>query len=133
MNIGVDRCRPIDRIRVGAPYSICIFPFGDAQFDPAKDVVQGRAHRKGLGRHGEAECPRRLQVDDELEFGRLQDRQVGELGALEYWAGTSGGLLLRTLNGDRPVDRAARTTAVRHCRSSRQPFSSVARALNRQK
>ena len=28
------------------------------------------------GRNGEVERPRRLQVDDELEFGRLLDRQV---------------------------------------------------------
>jgi len=30
---------------------------------------------------GRAERPGRLQVDDKLEFGRLQDRQVGGLGA----------------------------------------------------
>ena len=37
--------------------------------------------------HFEAEHPSRLQVDDELEFGRLQDRQVGGLRALEDLAG----------------------------------------------
>ena len=35
---------------------------------------------------------RRLQVDDELEFGRLQDRQVGGLGALEDVAGIDADL-----------------------------------------
>jgi hypothetical protein len=33
-------------------------------------------------RHGDAECPGRLQVDDELEFGRLHDRQVRRFLAL---------------------------------------------------
>ncbi len=36
-----------------------------------------------MQRHLDAERPSRLQVDDELEFGRLQDRQVCGLGALE--------------------------------------------------
>ena len=35
------------------------------------------------GRPFDAERSRRLQVDDELEFGRLQHRQVGGLGALD--------------------------------------------------
>src|SRR2546428_3153918 len=34
-------------------------------------------------RHLNAECPRRLRVDDELEFGGLQNREVGGLRALE--------------------------------------------------
>jgi hypothetical protein len=34
-------------------------------------------------RYLDAERPSRLQVDDELEFGRLQDRQVGRLRAVE--------------------------------------------------
>jgi hypothetical protein len=33
-------------------------------------------------RHIEVEQPRRLQVDDELEFGRLLDRKIGGLLAL---------------------------------------------------
>jgi hypothetical protein len=40
-----------------------------------------------MQRHVEAECPGRLQVDDELEFGRLQDRQVSRLRALEDLTG----------------------------------------------
>src|SRR5437773_3751240 len=32
--------------------------------------------------HLKAECPGRLQVDDELEFGRLHDGQVGGVRAL---------------------------------------------------
>jgi hypothetical protein len=34
-------------------------------------------------RHLDAERPRRSQVDSKIEFGRLQHRQVGGLGALE--------------------------------------------------
>src|SRR5436189_5816425 len=34
-------------------------------------------------RHLDAECPRRLQVDDELEFGRLQHRQISGVRALK--------------------------------------------------
>ena len=33
--------------------------------------------------HLDAECSRGLHVDNELELGRLQDRQVGRLGALD--------------------------------------------------
>jgi hypothetical protein len=44
------------------------------------DGEQGR-------RHLDAERPRRLQVDDELKFGRLYDRKAGRLGALENAAG----------------------------------------------
>ena len=39
--------------------------------------------RENVLRHLDTECARRLKVDDELEFGRLQHRQVGGLGALE--------------------------------------------------
>ena len=44
-------------------------------------------HLVGAGekhwRHGKAECTRGLEVDDELEFGRLLDRQVSGLRTLE--------------------------------------------------
>ena len=46
-------------------------------------------------RHLDAERPRRLQVDDELELGRLHDRQVGGLGALEDAAGIDADLTKR--------------------------------------
>ena len=45
-------------------------------------------------RHFEAERPGRLQVDDELEFGRLQDRQVGGLRALEDLTGVDADLTI---------------------------------------
>src|SRR5262249_51888906 len=40
-----------------------------------------------LVRHGEAEHPRGLGVDDELELARLHDRQIRGLRALEDAAG----------------------------------------------
>ena len=39
------------------------------------------------GRHGEAEHPGGLDIDDQLELGRLHDRQVRRLRALEDAAG----------------------------------------------
>jgi hypothetical protein len=35
------------------------------------------------GRHGEAECFGRLEIDNQLKFGRLLNRQIGGLGAFE--------------------------------------------------
>src|SRR5438876_7007945 len=46
------------------------------------------------GRNFEAERPGRLQVDDELEFRRLQYRQVGGLGALEDLTGVGADLTM---------------------------------------
>jgi hypothetical protein len=40
-------------------------------------------------RHLDAECPGRLQVDDELELGRLRDWQVGRFLALEDAVGVA--------------------------------------------
>jgi hypothetical protein len=31
------------------------------------------------GRHGEAECFRRVEIDNQLKFGRLLNRQIGSL------------------------------------------------------
>jgi len=36
-------------------------------------------------RHGEAEHLGGLQIDDQLEFGRLLDRQIGGLGTLRIF------------------------------------------------
>src|SRR5580704_8520987 len=44
--------------------------------------------------HLDAERPGRSQVDDELEFGRLQHRQVGGLRALEDFAGVDADLTM---------------------------------------
>ena len=49
-------------------------------------------------RHGEAEHPGGLGVDDQLELGRLHDRQVRGLGALEDAAGIDADLTTRIRN-----------------------------------
>ena len=49
-------------------------------------------------RHGEAEHPGGLGVDDQLELGRLHDRQVRGLGALEDAAGIDADLTIRIRN-----------------------------------
>jgi hypothetical protein len=50
--------------------------------------------REERRRHGEAERPGGLQVDDDIEFGRLQHRQVGGLGALEDSTGVGADLTM---------------------------------------
>jgi hypothetical protein len=44
-----------------------------------------------LGLHLEAERLGGLEIDDQLELGRLRDRQVGGFGALENPAGIDAG------------------------------------------
>src|SRR5215471_6429240 len=43
-------------------------------------------------RDGEAESVGRVEIDDELELRRLQDRQVGGVGAVENFASISASL-----------------------------------------
>src|SRR5215813_11840170 len=45
-------------------------------------------------REAEAECPGGVEVDHELELGRLHDREVGGLLALENPAGVHTGLAI---------------------------------------
>jgi hypothetical protein len=49
-------------------------------------------------RHGEAEHPGGLEIDDELELARLHDRQVRRLGALEDAASIGADLTKRFRN-----------------------------------
>jgi len=49
-------------------------------------------------RHGEAEYPGGLGVDDQLEFGRLHHGQVGRFLAFEDAAGIDAGLTKRIAN-----------------------------------
>src|SRR6266478_6192603 len=78
---------------------------GDSSKTPVWHVDAARGpstpsldHLVGAGekcrRNFEAKQPRSLQVDDELEFGRLHDRQVGGLPALEYAAGVDADLTI---------------------------------------
>src|SRR5260370_12827161 len=44
--------------------------------------------------HREAERLRRLEIDDQLELGRLHDGQIGRLGALENPTDVDAGLTI---------------------------------------
>ena len=61
--------------------------------EPLLDHVIGECEQCGW--HFDAERHRRLQVDNELKLGRLHDRQVGRLGALEDTAGINADLTKR--------------------------------------
>jgi hypothetical protein len=50
---------------------------------------------RGVRPAGQAECVGGLEVDDQLELGRLHDRQVGRLLAPENPAGWCAALLFR--------------------------------------
>src|SRR5947208_2427320 len=45
------------------------------------------ARKQLIGAHDKAKGSCSFQIDDQLEFGRLYDRQVGRLGALENFSG----------------------------------------------
>ena len=63
------------------------FPSCPAQVSPRARSARLFNHFVRAGqcrRHGQAERSGDLEIDDNLEFGRLLDRQVGRLGALEY-------------------------------------------------
>jgi hypothetical protein len=45
-------------------------------------------------RNGEAERLRGLEVDHQLELGRLLNRQIGRLGALQDFSGVNAGLVI---------------------------------------
>ena len=55
--------------------------------------ITSSAIESSARRHSMPSALRRFQVDDELEFGRLQHRQVGRLGALEDVAGIDADLM----------------------------------------
>ena len=84
-------------------------------------LVSGRQQRF---RDGEAEKLGRLKVDDELELGRLQHRQVGGLGAIEDIAGIDtcqtltvqgiGSVAHQSASYDKITDRISRRNPVAH-------------------
>ena len=65
------------------------------------------------GRHGEAERPRGRKIDDQLELGRLHNRQVGRVGTLENAADVDAELPI-------PLGRARSVAhqAARFCKRS---------------
>src|SRR5439155_11109539 len=50
--------------------------------------------REQLRRYREAECPGSFHIDDQLEDGRLEDRQVGGLFTLQNTADVDTGLAI---------------------------------------
>ena len=62
---------------------------------------------ESMARHLESERFGGLQVDDELEFGGLHDRQVGRLLALENAAGIDAGQTVQVRNTGSVAHQAA--------------------------
>ena len=60
--------------------------------------ITSSARASRVGGTVEAERPGGLKVDDKLELGRLQDRQIGGLGALEDAAGIDADLTIGIRN-----------------------------------
>src|SRR5438128_12216672 len=61
-------------------------------------------------RHGEAERLGGLEIDDQLEPGRLLDREIGGLGALEDPSGVSAELAKGGREARSIADQAARSS-----------------------
>src|SRR5215208_1376279 len=59
-------------------------------------------------RHGEAERVSGLQVDHQFELGRLLDRQIGRLGALEDLSDVNAGLAENSREARSIADQSAR-------------------------
>ena len=70
--------------------------------------ITSSARREQRRRHVEAEHPGGLGVDDQLELGRLHDRQVGRLRALENATGIDADLTKRVGNVARRSSSARR-------------------------
>src|SRR5260221_6775415 len=97
-----------------------------SEFDPQR-TWRGRLldHLIGAGedggRHREAERLRGLEVDNEFELGRLHDRQVSRLGALEDPSGVNAGLAQDSRKARCIADQAAGSGVfpdVIHCGNS---------------
>jgi hypothetical protein len=69
--------------------------YGAANRSLFDNLVGGREQRR---RHGKAEHPGGLMIDDQLELARLYDRQIGRLHALEDAAGIDPELAKRIRN-----------------------------------
>src|SRR5215471_14337278 len=79
--------------------------YAPQQFTPSfNHVVDDGEHAR---RYREAEVLRCLQVDDQLEFGRLQHRQIGRLLALENSTGEDANLVVPILSSGAIADQPA--------------------------
>jgi hypothetical protein len=69
---------------------------GEVSFEPSLSLVRLFDHLVGAGeqgrREGDAKGLRRLEVQNEIEPGRLLDREVPRILALEHPAGVNAGL-----------------------------------------
>jgi hypothetical protein len=77
-----------------------------------------------MQRHVKAECPGRLQVDDELELGRLHDRQVRGLRAFEDAACIYADLTIASLRLAGSVPTA--TNSLNHLAGKRKQLAHTA-------
>src|SRR6476660_10014178 len=73
----------------------------DVRFEPIADIrlfdhLIGTGEQRG--RHFEAKRLRGFEIDHQLEFGWLLDRQVGRLGALENFSGVLASLAICSAN-----------------------------------
>src|ERR1700721_2321993 len=70
-------------------------PTRRVSFDDLVGAGEGRLRAGGGGlRHGEAERLGGLEIDDQLEGGRLLHRQIGRLGAVEDLSGVNADLAI---------------------------------------
>jgi hypothetical protein len=58
-------------------------------------------------RHLDAECLCGFQIDDQLELGRLRDRQIGRFGALENFSDVDSGLTILVRKVSSITDKTA--------------------------
>src|SRR5262245_58505193 len=112
---------------------------------PTPTAIKGRSlfddlvgDRENAGRNSEAECLGSLKVHDQLELGRLCDRQVGRLFTLENTPDVNAGHVI----GFGPARSIAFETASRHelaslidrrhalpCRQSHELFGTTIKKL----
>ena len=66
-----------------------------------------RRRARAAWRHGQAQRLRGLEIDDQFELGRLHDRQIGRLGAIENPADIDADLAKRVGKSGAVADQAA--------------------------
>src|SRR5215471_10379094 len=84
-------------------------PFArDVAFDPGRASAPRMAVPHMLPSHIEADCSGSLPVDEQLEFGRLHDWEVGRLGSLQDFARVDADLAKHVHNICSVAHQAAR-------------------------